>query len=311
MSVYTLQQKVIQGDERALSRALSLVEDRTPEGELISAALHSKARLPHIIGITGAPGAGKSTLVDALARALVTKKRKVGVLAIDPTSPFSGGAILGDRIRMMRAEEQRGIYIRSMATRGALGGVSRATYDAAVVLGAAGYGTVIIETVGVGQAEIDIVRTAHTVAVVLVPGMGDSVQSIKAGILEIADLFVINKADRDGVESLHRDLKQLLSLSEHKPAWMPPIVKTVASEGKGIDELVAQLTEHRTYLAASKSGTTREHSFMRALLLRHTQEQVLESILAEEKTLAAVVRRCVAGEITPREGVRLLSKRFC
>jgi LAO/AO transport system kinase len=141
--------------------------------------------------------------------------------------------------------------------------------------------------------------------------MGDSVQSIKAGILEIADLFVINKADRDGVESLHRDLKQLLSLSEHKPAWMPPIVKTVASEGKGIDELVAQLTEHRTYLAASKSGTTREHSFMRALLLRHTQEQVLESILAEEKTLAAVVRRCVAGEITPREGVRLLSKRFC
>jgi LAO/AO transport system kinase len=212
-----------------------------------------KAIFPHsgkarVIGLTGAPGAGKSTLVDQLARHYRKENRTVGIVAVDPTSPYTGGAILGDRIRMQDHFADPGIYIRSMATRGSLGGLARATADVTTVLDASGRDVILIETVGVGQDEIDIVRLADITVVILVPGMGDDVQTIKAGIMEIADIFVINKSDRDGAERVEREIRALQSLAMRHDGWTPPIVKTVASEGTGVEELAAAVTEYEEYL---------------------------------------------------------------
>ena len=201
-----------------------------------------------VIGMTGAPGAGKSTLVDQLARHYRKEDRTVGIVAVDPTSPYTGGAILGDRIRMQDHFADPGIYIRSMATRGSLGGLARATADVTTVLDASGRDVILIETVGVGQDEIDIVRLAEITVVILVPGMGDDVQTIKAGIMEIADIFVINKSDRDGAERVEREIRALQSLATRRDGWTPPIVKTVASEGIGIEELADAVTEYEKYL---------------------------------------------------------------
>ncbi len=200
-----------------------------------------------VLGITGAPGAGKSTLTDKLARALRAEGKKVGILAVDPTSPFSGGAILGDRIRMNQIADDPGIFIRSMATRGALGGLARATQDAIDLLDAAGYDIVLVETVGVGQDEVDVVSCVQTCVVVLIPGMGDEIQALKAGIMEVADIFVINKADRDGVEKVEREIEGMKSLSPTRP-WDSPILRTVAALGEGIPELVAKVREHGLWL---------------------------------------------------------------
>ncbi|HEX3353215.1 MAG TPA: methylmalonyl Co-A mutase-associated GTPase MeaB [Terriglobales bacterium] len=236
------------GDSRALARAISTVENHAPGWTELLKGLFPHSGRARIIGLTGPPGAGKSTLVDQLARYYRKQNQTIGVIAVDPTSPYSGGAILGDRIRMQEHFSDSGIYIRSMATRGSLGGLARTTADVATVLDAAGRNLIMIETVGVGQDEIDIVRLADITVVILVPGMGDDVQTIKAGIMEIADIFVINKSDREGAERVEREIRALQSLAVRNDKWTPPIVKTVASEAMGITELASAIRDYEAYL---------------------------------------------------------------
>src|SRR6202047_4738677 len=236
------------GDVRSLARAISTVENRAAGWSELLKALFPPPGKARVIGMTGAPGSGKSTLVDQLAKHYRKKQQTVGIIAVDPTSPYTGGAILGDRIRMQDHHGDPGIYIRSMATRGSLGGLARATADAATVLDASGRDLVMIETVGVGQDEVDIVRLADVTIVILVPGMGDDVQTIKAGIMEIADIFVINKSDREGAERVEREIRALQSLAARNDNWTPPIVKTVASEGTGIGDLAEAIRDYEAYL---------------------------------------------------------------
>jgi len=236
------------GDARALARVISTVENRRAEASELLKSLFPHTGHASIIGLTGAPGAGKSTLVDQLAKRYRKESQSVGIIAVDPTSPYTGGAILGDRIRMQDHYSDPGIFIRSMATRGSLGGLARATADVTTVLDASGRDRILIETVGVGQDEVDIVRLADVTIVLLVPGMGDDVQTIKAGIMEIADIFVINKSDHEGAERVEREIRAMQSLEMRKDGWTPPIVKTVASEGTGTAELAAALSNYEAYL---------------------------------------------------------------
>jgi LAO/AO transport system kinase len=236
------------GDPRALARAISTVENRAPGWSDLLKALFPHSGKARVIGLTGAPGAGKSTLVDQLAKHYRKENQTVGIIAVDPTSPYTGGAILGDRIRMQDHYADPGIYIRSMATRGSLGGLARATADAVTVLDASGRDLVMIETVGVGQDEVDIVRLADVTVVILVPGMGDDVQTIKAGIMEIADIFVINKSDHTGAERVEREIRAMQSLATRHDRWTPPIVKTIASEGTGTAELADTIAHYEAYL---------------------------------------------------------------
>jgi LAO/AO transport system kinase len=278
-------QRIRNGDIRALSRAISAVEDHTPESTALLKALFPHSGNALLLGVTGSPGAGKSTLVDQVARVYRSQGKSVGIVAVDPTSPFSGGAILGDRIRMQSHHADAGIFIRSMATRGSLGGLSSTTADVATVLDASGRDVVMIETVGVGQDEVDIVRLADVTIVVLVPGMGDDVQTIKAGIMEIADIFVINKADRDGAERVEREIRAMQSLAMRKDNWTPPIVKTVASNGSGIDELVQAIEKYHSYLEEGGRARTRRIENWReriAVMLRDALfQRVLSYYLSE------------------------------
>jgi LAO/AO transport system kinase len=236
------------GDVRALARTISAVENRALGWSELLKALFPHSGKARVLGLTGPPGAGKSTLVDQLARYYRKDNQTVGIVAVDPTSPYTGGAILGDRIRMQDHFSDPGIYIRSMATRGSLGGLARTTADVVTVLDASGRDLIMIETVGVGQDEVDIVRLANVTIVILVPGMGDDVQTIKAGIMEIADIFVINKSDRDGAEHVEREIRTLQSLAMRGDGWTPPIVKTVASQGSGIEELADAISNYEVYL---------------------------------------------------------------
>ena len=236
------------GDPRALARAISTVENRQAGWSELLKALFPHTGKARVIGLTGAPGAGKSTLVDQLAKHYRKASQTVGILAVDPTSPYSGGAILGDRIRMQDHYCDPGIFIRSMATRGSLGGLARTTADVTAVLDASGRDRILIETVGVGQDEVDIVRLADVTVVILVPGMGDDVQTIKAGIMEIADVFVINKSDREGAERVEREIRAMQGLDTRRDGWTPPVVKTIASEGAGITELAEAIAAYEAHL---------------------------------------------------------------
>jgi len=249
-NIQTWIEQLRSGDVRALARAISTVENRAPGWSDLLKAVFPHSGKARVLGLTGPPGAGKSTLVDQLARFYRRDKdkRTVGIIAVDPTSPYTGGAILGDRIRMQEHFSDPGIYIRSMATRGSLGGLARTTADVTTVLDASGRDLIMIETVGVGQDEVDIVRLAEITILILVPGMGDDVQTIKAGIMEIADIFVINKSDRDGAENVEREIRTLQSLAMRHDGWTPPIVKTVASQGVGIEELAAAIVDYEAYL---------------------------------------------------------------
>ncbi|CDM64200.1 methylmalonyl Co-A mutase-associated GTPase MeaB [Pyrinomonas methylaliphatogenes] len=281
MSEMTFIERILAGEERAIARAISKVEDDAEGAADLMKALFPHTGRAFVIGITGAPGAGKSSLVDRLAALYRERGERVGVVAVDPSSPFSGGAILGDRIRMNRLGLDPGIFIRSMATRGQLGGLARATVDAVTILDAAGFGRVIVETVGVGQDEIEIVKAADVTCVVLVPGMGDDVQAIKAGIMEIGDIFVINKADRDGVLRTEKELQALLSLSAREDGWHPPIVKTVATENKGVDELAAAIERFREFQRNERRGNERRAAIARWRILDLLRERLLARALNE------------------------------
>ncbi|MDN5851541.1 MAG: methylmalonyl Co-A mutase-associated GTPase MeaB [Actinomycetia bacterium] len=258
VDVRTLVEHVRAGDARAVGRMISLVEQESPLMREASALLASFAGSAHVIGVTGAPGVGKSTATSALVSELRSRGARVGVLAIDPTSPFSGGALLGDRIRMQIHSTDPDVFVRSMATRGQLGGLSLATPQALRVLDAAGFDVVIVETVGVGQSEIEIAGLADTTVVLLAPGMGDGIQAAKAGILEVGDVYAVNKADRDGAREVRRDLRTMLAPSSRPPeAWKPQILLTVASAGEGIDELAAAIDSHHAWLDAHGELTRR------------------------------------------------------
>lgn len=275
------------GDMRALARAITAIENRAPESMALLKALFPFSGRSRIVGLTGAPGAGKSTLVDQLAREYRKRGNTVGIIAVDPTSPYTGGAILGDRIRMQSHYGDPGVYIRSMATRGALGGLARTTADVATALDASGRDLILIETVGVGQDEVDIVRLADITIVILVPGMGDDVQTIKAGIMEIADIFVINKADREGAERVEREIMSMLTLATRADKWVPPVVKTVASEGTGIVELANAIESYQEFLRQNDLGRAKKVENWRQRLLEMLRDSVLERVRREYMTDSA------------------------
>jgi LAO/AO transport system kinase len=285
LPVEPLAERILAGDARAIARAMSIVEDEDAEGAALIKAIFPRTGRAYLIGVTGAPGSGKSTLVDRLTEVIRKAGLTVGIIAVDPTSPFTGGAILGDRVRMSAHAGDAGVFIRSMATRGHLGGLARATSDIAVILDAAGKDVVIIETVGVGQDEVEIVRTADISIVLLVPGGGDDVQAIKAGIMEIADIFVVNKADREGADRVVQATAANLSLQTFAAAdWKPPILKTEATSGAGIEALWQEI------------GRFREHSAdRRAARHRARHEERLRAILGQQ-LLQRLLQRLPAGE---------------
>jgi LAO/AO transport system kinase len=273
--------RVREGNPRALARAISVVEDRTAESTELLKALFPFSGNAMLLGLTGSPGAGKSTLVDQIAREYRKQQKTIGIIAIDPTSPFSGGAILGDRIRMQSHYADPGIYIRSMATRGSLGGLASTTADVATVMDASGRDLVMIETVGVGQDEVDIVTLADVTVVVLVPGMGDDVQTIKAGIMEIADVFVINKSDRDGAERVEREIRAMQSLAMRPDHWTPPIVKTVATDGTGVPEVLQAIESYRVHLSNSELGQHRRVANWRKRITEMLRDALFQRVVTD------------------------------
>lgn len=309
-------ERLLAGDRRALARMVTLIENDAPQAHDYLARLHPHSGRAQIVGVTGSPGAGKSTLVTQMARELRRREKKMGVVAVDPSSPFTGGAILGDRIRMQELAGDPNVFIRSMASRGSLGGLAASTRDVVRALDAAGYDLVIIETVGAGQAEVEIVRAAHTVLVVTVPGMGDDIQALKAGILEIADIFVVNKADRPGADQAVAELKMLLGLAWKRPkeahTWHIPILKTSATQGEGIAELVEAILKHRAFLEESGQLMQRSQRQARSEVLALLQHELMLHLQASvgdeewQRLIDAVVER----EISPYEVADELSRRL-
>ena len=277
-------EKLLAGDPRTIARAITLVENGGEGAAALMKSVFPKTGRATVIGITGAPGAGKSSLVDKLALYYKDQGYKVGIVCIDPSSPFSGGAILGDRIRMATLGLDKNVFIRSMATRGNLGGLSRATVDAVAILDAAGFQKIIVETVGVGQDEVEIVKTADVSVVVLVPGMGDDIQAIKAGIMEIGDVFVINKADREGVLRTQKELDALLSLAHRPDMWNPPIVKTIATESKGIEDLSTAIQSYFEFQSTNEHAGERRTAIAKWRLTELVRERLLTDLMSQNGT---------------------------
>lgn len=302
-----LAERILQGDIRAAARLMRDVDDGFSSALLELKTLYPYTGSAYIIGITGPPGAGKSTLTDQITAAFRTSGKRVGIVAVDPTSPFTGGAILGDRIRMNRHADDEGVFIRSLATRGALGGISRSTGEVVNIMDAMGMDIVIIETVGVGQDEIDIVRMAHTTVVVMVPGLGDDIQAIKAGILEIADVFVVNKADREGADRTSRELSMMLEMGNRKDGeWLPKVLKTEAGRGVGIDELVTEFSQHRSWLFASGTINRFLAEKNRATFSEMLKERLFRSIydrLTTNGELGAIVAGMGTRSVDPYSAV--------
>lgn len=326
----TLVESILEGDRLALARVLSQIENDTPDGRSALDALFGSTGRAHLIGVTGAPGTGKSSLVNQLALHLRAQAKRVAIVAVDPSSPFTGGAVLGDRVRMKDLSGDQGVFIRSMATRGSLGGLAQATAGMVQVFDAAGFEVIMIETVGAGQTEVDIARLAHTTLVVEAPGLGDEIQAIKAGILEIADILVVNKADRPGAENAEKALRSMLEMAHpskrvfshhgkymsagetrdlNPELWIPPIVKTVATEGKGIDELLEKVAKHAEHLRLSGDWAAREHarleSEMEAALAGKLMSQFRERI--SQARFDEVVQKVFERSLSPGEAVRLLT----
>ncbi len=299
MSSQPLIDRITAGEPNAVARAISRVEDNTADSAELMKQIFPRTGRALIIGITGSPGAGKSSLVDKLAALYRQGGERVGIIAVDPSSPFTGGAILGDRIRMQALALDKGVFIRSMATRGNLGGLARSTIEAAAILDAAGYEKIIIETVGVGQDEIEIAKTADVCVVVLVPGMGDDVQTMKAGIMEIGDVLVINKADRDGVLRTEKELESLLSLAPRADAWQTPIVKTVAIESKGIKELAAAIEASRDFQKQAPAASERRQSIARWRILELLRERLVAQTMAGDSASEKLDR--LAAEVASKE----------
>ena len=277
-------QRLFEGETRTVARAITKIENSLHDSSELMKAVFPHTGKALIVGITGAPGAGKSSLVDKLALHYKNAGHKIGIICVDPSSPFSGGAILGDRIRMATLGLDKNVFIRSMATRGNLGGISRSTVDAVAILDAAGFDIVIVETVGVGQDEVEIVKTADVSVVVLVPGMGDDIQAIKAGIMEIGDVFVINKADREGVLRTQKELESLLSLAHRPDMWHPQIVNTIATENKGIEDLAAAIESYNVFQKQGDASLERKKAIAKWRLLELLQERLLENLLNQNGT---------------------------
>ena len=311
ISVDDWAEKVRDADVRSISRAITAIENHTPEAEELLRRLFPYTGHAYLTGITGAPGTGKSTLVDRLAAYHRKRQDRVGVIAVDPTSPYSGGAILGDRIRMQGHASDTGIFIRSMATRGFLGGLARSTAEVALLLDAAGKRQVLIETVGVGQDEIDIVRLADCVLVMLVPGLGDDIQNMKAGLMEIGDIFVLNKADREGADRLEEQLHAMLSLVMPRDGWHPPVIRTVATENKGIEELGATVEKFRKHFEDSGQRQEKRIQHWQNRLIEMLESRLLEKVLggkAGEERLHALAREVAARKKDPFTAVSEILK---
>jgi LAO/AO transport system kinase len=324
--------QLLAGSRRALARVLTQVENATPESQDTLAALFPHTGHAWIIGVTGAPGTGKSSLVNALAKAYRAQSKTVGIVAVDPTSPFSGGAILGDRIRMMEHSGDAGVFIRSMATRGSLGGVARATRDMVRVIDAAGFDIILVETVGAGQSEVDIVRTAHTTIVVEAPGLGDDVQAIKAGILEIADVLVVNKADRPGANQTVRALRAMLELghpaareqfarhhgrlleveiaaqNHEDTVWIPPVIQTTATDNTGIADLAIAIESHRQFVTENGTITTLQKQYLELELYERLQQALMQRFLQTmpKTALADLITHIEARHIDPHRAINQL-----
>ncbi len=325
---------VLAGNRRAIARLLTHIQNETPEAALALMALYPHTGCAHLVGVTGAPGTGKSSLVNALARACRARGQTVGIIAVDPTSPFSGGALLGDRIRMQDLTGDPGVFIRSMATRGNLGGLAHATSDSARVLDAAGFDVILIETVGAGQSEVDIAHAAHTTLVVEAPGLGDDVQAIKAGILEIADILVVNKADRPDAQQTVRTLRAMRELGTDRPAghhhaglllsasdpgqeasanpsWEPPILETAATLGDGIADLLSAIDRHRAFLQETGQWQRWERRQIEHELAGRLQAALLARLLSEtpQAVIQSLVDRIVSRQLDPTSAVRALLER--
>jgi LAO/AO transport system kinase len=277
--VETWAQQIRSGEIRAVSRAITAIENHAPEAEPLLQTLFPQTGAAYLTGVTGAPGTGKSTLVDRLAAHYRKQEQRVGVIAVDPTSPYTGGAILGDRIRMQSHAGDSGIFIRSMATRGFLGGLARATAEVALLLDAAGKREILIETVGVGQDEVDIVRLADCVLVVLVPGLGDDIQNMKAGLMEIGDIFVLNKADREGADRLEEQLRAMLALVTPREGWHPPVVRTIATDNKGLDVLAETVAKFRKHFESGSDRAKKHTELWRNRLLELLEARILDRVL--------------------------------
>ncbi len=331
-------EQLLAGNRRSLARVISHVENQDGDAHGLLAALYAHTGRGQVIGVTGAPGTGKSTLVNALTGAFRGRGLTVGIIAVDPTSPFSGGALLGDRVRMRDLAGDPGVFIRSMATRGSLGGLAHTTQEVALVLDAAGFDRILIETVGVGQDELEVARIAHTTVVVVPPGLGDEIQAIKAGILEVADVFCVNKADREGADATVRDLETMIGMSHEifhsqmrggrhhgahrldmnaaqdalgETEWLTPIVKTVAMRGQGIEELTAAIEKHRTYLFQTKQGEARRRERVREEALSVLNATVMEVVARELKDdIDAGVERMMNRAVDPYTLARELLQRF-